>query len=915
MPPVAPEASWASRLPLADVLQRLGCQREGLSAQEAARRLALHGANRVERLERAGALAQLARQFTQFFSLILWAAAGLALLAEIENPGKGMARVAVAIVAVILASGLFAFIQEHRVENTLEALRNLMPQRIAALRDNRTVEVPIEQLVPGDVLLLGQGDVLPADCRLIEAMALRVNMASLTGESVPLVRDAHALDVPGALHDPLRSANLLLAGSAIVAGQARAVVFATGALTELGRIARLSQTVAPGDSPLQQQLAHLSRVIAVLAMAIGLSMFAIGAAIGVPVWQNLLFAIGIIVAMVPEGLQPTLTLSLVLAAQRMARRQVLIRHLSSVETLGRVSVICTDKTGTLTLNRMQAQEVWLSGHLQPVEALQPADQGAQQAIDLFTVARACHELKPARSPGTTGWLGDPMEVALVELAQRVRPRAPVLDRVDEIAFDAQRMRQSVVVETPQGRVLLCKGALETVLPLCTMLRDAAGDVPLDEPMRAAVVAAQEGMAARGLRVLAFACRGLCAGGVGASSESELVFLGLVGLHDPPRPEVAAALACCRSAGIRVVMVTGDHPLTALALARSVDLVGPDPVCVVTGDQFENMSTDQRESLADQPQLVFARASARHKLRVVEMFKARGQIVAVTGDGVNDAPALKAAHIGIAMGRSGTEVAKQAADVVLVDDNFASIVNGIEEGRAVFTNIRKFLTYVLVHNVAELAPYLVFALARVPLPLTPIQALVIDMGTDSLTALGLGAERPAPGVMRRPPRPPEERLLDRGVAVRAYLFLGLIEAAAALAAYLYVLHQAGWHYGQVLDPLDPLYLRATSACMATIIVLQAVNVFLCRSATRSVVSTGVGGNRWIAWGVLLQVVLLILIHYTAWGNQAIGTAPLAWDVWLFMLPFAIVMLALEELRKAWMRRRLLALERDGPSQQN
>jgi magnesium-transporting ATPase (P-type) len=407
------------------------------------------------------------------------------------------------------------------------------------------------------------------------------------------------------------------------------------------------------------------------------------------------------------------------------------------------------------------------------------------------------------------------------------------------------------------------------------------------------------MTERGLRVLALAYRDLPVGELVA--EHDLVFAGLVGLEDPPRAEVANAIQRCRRAGIKVIMVTGDHPRTARAIAREIGLVQSAEAAVITGDQLRDLSDAELRLVLDDPELIFARVVADQKLRIVQALKDKHQVVAVTGDGVNDAPALKSAHIGIAMGISGTDVAKEAADMVLLDDNFASLVNGIEEGRAVFQNIRRFLTYILAHNVPQLVPYLAFVLFRIPLALTPLQSIAIDMGTDSLTALGLGVERPTPQAMERPPRSLQQRLLDGPLAFRAYLFLGAIEAVGAMSAFFFVLYRGGWTYGHDLTLRDPLYLRATTACFSTIVVMQIVNVFLCRSATRSLQATGLGGNVLILWGVALEAALVLLIDYTAWGNVVLGTAPLSRREWLFILPFGFGLLALEELRK-WLARR-------------
>jgi sodium/potassium-transporting ATPase subunit alpha len=886
-------------LSVAEALSSAGSTLAGLTSQEAGRRFRDYGPNRVEQVRRRPWPLRLLQEFAQFFSIILWIAAALAFLAERSSPGEGMARIGYAIVIVILISGIFSFWQEYRNERTLAALQNLLPQQVKVLRNNTIAQLTIEQLVIGDIILVGAGDNVPADCRLIEAFDVRVNDATITGESLPKVRDAQPCDEV----QPLRSRNILLAGTSLVSGEGKAVVFATGGQTEFGRIAHLTQTGSTGISPLRRELAHLSRMIAVLAVAVGLGFFAIGSAMGVPFWHDFIFSIGIIVAMVPEGLLPTLTLSLVLAAQRMAKRKVLIRHLTSVETLGSATVICTDKTGTLTENRMQVRELLLGLERYPLSALTMRSDLVAHQREFFLTAALCHSLHETERHGQKVLLGDPMEAALVEMGRAALPSLSPSYSVDEVSFDADRMRQSVVYEVQGGKVLYCKGAPESLYPLCQHIIEAGAIRPLDAATLAAIVQAQNAMAERGLRILAFATRNLPSGCERSAFEQDMVFLGLVGLEDPPRPDVPEAIGKCRTAGIKVIMVTGDHPRTASAIAREIGLTqSPNPK-VVTGVQLHNLSESELQFLLDAPEIIFARVGADQKMRIVEVLKKMRHIVAVTGDGVNDAPALKAAHIGIAMGISGTDVAKQAADMVLLDDNFAGIVSAIEEGRAVFQNIRKFLTYSLVHNVAQLVPYLAFGLFRIPLPLTPIQVLSIDMGTDSLTALGLGVERSSPAIMRLAPRKQNERLLNLPLALRAYLFLGLIEAAAAMAAYFYVLLDGGWHFGQNLAPTDPLYLRATTACFSAIIVMQIVNVFLCRSSVRSVFSIGFIDNRLILCGVLLELAFLLLINYSAWGNMILDTAPVPPGLWLFIIPLAVGMLVLEEARK-WLVRRSL-----------
>jgi calcium-translocating P-type ATPase len=869
----------------------------GLAADEAARRLTEFGPNHVEEVAREHLLLGFAREFTHFFAIILWIGAALAFLAEHFDPGQGMARLGIAIVGVILVNGIFSFWQEYKAEQAVAALRQLLPQKVQALRGGEIVEMPATGLVPGDIVLLEEGTIIPADCRLIEAFGLRVNTATVTGESLPKARTTEPSAELSVDNSPLYARNVVLAGTSVVSGQARAVVYATGMHTEFGRIAHLTQTVGTGSSPLQREIARLSRIVAALATGMGVALFFIGQAMGLPTWENLLFAIGIIVANVPEGLLPTVTLSLAMATQRMAKRNALVRHLPAVEALGSTTTICCDKTGTLTQNRMSVQRLWLGGGFLDFGDLAAQPRLPRDNYELFANAALCHNLKIVDDK----LLGDPMEVALAAVGRQVAGELADHRRIDEIPFDTDRKRMSVLSETSQGRMLYCKGAPETVLSACDFVQFDAGIVPLDPVARTRLLAAQRQMAEAGLRVLAFAH---CAVKDGMPTEERgMILSGLVGLEDPPRAEVPDAIARCATAGIRIIMVTGDHPHTALAIARQIGLVKGDQPVVINGDQLRSISPTQLQLALDAKEIIFARVAAEQKMLIVQALQKKGEIVAVTGDGVNDAPALKTADIGIAMGIAGTDVAKEAADLILLDDNFASIVAAIEEGRAVFDNIRKFLTYILSSNIPELVPYLAFVLFRIPLPLTIIQILAVDLGTDMLPALALGAEKPDPAVMQRPPRARNERLLSWGMLVRAYLFLGVLEAAAAMAVFFFVLEAAGWHYGVSLDRSAPLYLQATSACLATIVVMQMMNVILCRHPFNSTFSTGLFGNRYILLGLAAELGVILCIIYTPAGNWLFGTAAIGAEVWLLALAGAALMWAFEELRKAWLRRML------------
>ena len=883
-----------------EALKSLKSSHDGLSQNEALRRLKEFGPNQIDKVPPESLLISFLKEFIHFFALILWLAAGLAFFADYRQPGEGMDALGYAILGVIVINGLFAFWQQFRAERAVAALEKLLPHYVKVLRDNNISLILATHLVPGDLILLQEGDNVSADCRIIEAFSLRVNNATVTGESMPKARDAE----PSSEEDLLHGRNTLLAGTSVVSGEGRAVVFATGMHTEFGKIAHLTQTTSSGSSPLQLEITRLSRIVVAIAFSLGVAFFFIGQVIGLSFWENFIFAIGIIVALVPEGLLPTLTLALAMSTQRMAKRNALIRHLPSVEALGSATVICTDKTGTLTQNRMEINKLYVNGQIITRFEAKRQPELAKVYRRFFEDALLCNNLKETVIAGKPEFLGDPMEIALVRLAKTCLGETISYPKINEVPFDTDRKRLSTVHQTPDGPVLYCKGALEMLLPLCTHVQLGEKIVPVNVDIQQAFINALEKMASEGLRVLAFAWRELKVGHDVGSEEHDLILSGLVGLEDPPRPEVPDAIQKCHEAGIKVIMVTGDHPHTALAIGRQIGQIQSDTPVIITGEQLRRLSETQLRLALDAPDIIFARVGADQKMRIVSALKKMNHIVAVTGDGVNDAPALKMADIGIAMGIMGTDVAKESADMILLDDNFASIVAAIEEGRAVYDNIRKFLSYILTSAVPELVPYLFFALFNIPLPLTIIQILAVDLGTDMLPALGLGANPPAQGIMTRPPKERNERLLNWPLLLRAYLFLGLLEASAAMTAYYLVLHNGGWAWGEALGIHDTLYQQATTACLASIIIMQIVNVFLCKTPDRTLFGSAIFSNRLILCGVTLEIILILVIIYTPWGQMIFGTAPIPLSIWLFMLPFAAAMLLLEEVRKwasiKWLR---------------
>lgn len=638
-------------------------QARGLSSEQARLRLEEAGPNVLKEAEGPHWAARLARNFTHLFAGLLWCAAALALLA-------GQPPLAAAIVLVIVVNALFSFAQEYRAERAVEALRQVLPQTSLVRRDGRVREVPAAELVPGDLLLLAPGDRISADGRLLYSAALEADVSMLTGESRPVTV---AVD------------EQVYAGSHVAAGTAEAQVTATGMETELGRIASLSRQTAAGGSPLEREMAVVTRVVAVLAVSIGVAFFLAAGALGMGLSERFVFGVGVIVALVPEGLLPTVTLSLALATQRMAERKAIVRRLSSVETLGETTIICTDKTGTLTANEMTVRRIWLDGRELDVtgagyrpEGGVARDGGNDPAVrELCRAAALCNNAH--LDPGDWTITGDPTEAALLTLARKAgldpaeeRSRLP---RVHEIPFDASTKQMATFHRDGDELIAFVKGAPGEVIPRCQVSGDEARQA----------LAAANAMAREALRVLAVARR---SGGEVDEAGEGLEFLGLVGMEDPPRPEVEDALARCRSAGVRVLMVTGDHALTAAAAAREVGLF-TGPGVSLQGARIDELDDAELREALRTPDLVVSRVTPEQKLRIAEALRASGEVVAMTGDGVNDAPALRAADIGVAMGVGGTDVARETADIVLLDDNFASIAAAVEEGRAVYDNIRRF----------------------------------------------------------------------------------------------------------------------------------------------------------------------------------------------------------------------------------
>lgn len=906
-------------LPVDELFEELGTSPTGLSDEEASIRLERYGPNILREIKGKSLILRFSENLFNLLAVLLWVGGVLSFVADMPELGW-------AIFAVIIINAAFSFWQEYRAERALDALKKLLPRKSRVLRNGAEKEVSAEELVPGDIILLDEGDSISADARLIEASNMRVDNSALTGESKPIYKMAEAV-ADGKAFIWTELPNLVFAGTTVASGTGKAAVIATGMHTEIGRIASLTQELKEDKSPLQIEIEKVTKIVTYIAVTMGVAFFFLGTYIGhLSLTAAFIFAIGIIVANVPEGLLPTVSLSLAMAVQRMVKRNAIIKRLSSVETLGCTTVICTDKTGTLTTNAMTVTKVWVNGKVNDVSGIryEPGGEFYQKGVALsrleirekgmyllFDSSVLCNNagVVPPRQKGEQwGITGDPTEAAMLVMAAKggidIEARRKALPRIGQLPFDSIRKMMTSVNMVDGRPVAFTKGAPKETLSFCTHILMGNEIVPFSDQLKEEVLAENDSQAREGLRVLAAAYRPLdfSDGFSVENTEKDLVFIGLVGMMDPPRAEVPDALELCHRAGIRVIMITGDYGLTALSIAKKIGLTKSQDPRVITGVELTEIDDEALKKTLLAEEVVFARVSPEHKMRIVSTLKEMDHVVAVTGDGVNDAPALKKADIGIAMGIRGSDVAKEAAAMILTDDNFASIVAAIEEGRAVYANIKKFVTYIFASNIPEIVPFIAFVLFRIPLPLTVMQILAVDLGTDLVPALGLGTERPEPGTMDRPPRPKNKRLLDIPLLLRAYCFLGPMEALACMSGFFFIYYQHGWMPGMEMTDSGLIYATATTMTLAGIVATQIGNVFACRTERESVFTVGLFSNKLVLWGIASELAIIALLIYTPFLQRIFGLAPLGIKEWAFLFAFTPVILLAEEGRKWIIRTR-------------
>ena len=878
----------------------------GLTRQQTALRLAEHGPNMLPHFARTSLWVRFARQFTDFFALVLLSASAVTLVAFLLGRDLGNLQLSIAILGVVVLNAWIGFGQEFMAERTADALKAMVPERTRVMRGGIRAEVAAAELVRGDVVLLEAGDSVPCDGRVVEAHQLSVDNSALTGESRPVPRYSGAVENAGS---PVDLANLVFMGTSVVTGTGRVVVRTTGLETEFGRIYRLTSLVPESVSPLQRQVAIMAKRVAGVAIIGGVIVFGLRLGARSPLVDVIVFALGVMVALVPEGLPATLSASLAFGVRRMARRNALVKRLLAVETLGSVSVICTDKTGTLTSAEMTVQVIWESGRSHRVSGSGYAPEGSvedtERVRSLLLTAALCSNavLLPPQAGRRLGWrvLGDTTEGAFVVAALKAGidldteiANAP---RTWEFPFDPGRKMMSTIHRIDSGYLACVKGAPQELIPRSQGVLWNGVVQPLGRHIRVQIEREVDSMATSGLRVLAVAKRALSEPRpTQVQAESELLLLGLVAMADPPREGVAQAIADCRRAGIRVHMLTGDHSLTAAAIGKQIGLLrGPHPQ-VVSGAELEAMSEARlRKLLQVSDEVIFARLKPEHKLRIVSSLKDAGEVVAVTGDGANDAPALKRADVGVAMGLGGTDVAREASQLVLLDDSFASIAAAVELGRSVYDNIRKFLIYLFSHNIAELAPILAASAIGFPLlPLTALQMLAIDLGSDVMPALALGLERPEPGTMDRPPRSPRELLFSWAVVWR-FLFLGSIQSLGVVFAFFWKVHQSGLPFSAI-HAGNPYYVEAMTMTQAGIVVSQFFNGFAVRTDHESVFKIGLLSNWRLVAAEIFGLCMMASISYVPPLQRLFHTGPLTLEDWAVLGGFGVLLFCAEEVRK-------------------
>lgn len=895
------KVNWYS-LEMQEVSSKLNTDLEkGISSELAKERLKTYGYNELTGKSGPTIWQMLLSQFQDFLVLILIGASLVsALIGEVTD--------SLVIILIVILNAVLGVVQEFRANKALEALKKMAAPEAKVIRDGKITEIPARELVPGDLVILEAGNYVPADLRLVESVNLKIEEASLTGESVPVEKNAEIVfneDVP--LGDRSNSAFM---STVVTYGRGKGIVVGTGMNTEIGLIAEMLESYEEEITPLQKKLAELGKILGIASLAICGVVFLLGLIRGVPVLEIFMTAVSLAVAAIPEGLPAIVTIVLALGMQRMVKRHSIIKKLHAVETLGSTTVICSDKTGTLTQNEMTARKIFVNGKFYSIsgEGYRPEGEFTLdgEKVDpladpdlkmLFTIGALCNDAKLEES-GTDGdktyrIIGDPTEGCLVVGAAKASICLEELNktkpRLQEIPFDSERKRMTTFHPHKDGYIACIKGAPDVMLNLSNRILKDGQILNLTDDDRKQILEANHSMASQALRVLAFAFKlenEIPKDPKPEEVEKDMIFVGLVGMIDPARPEAKEAIQICKDAGIRPVMITGDYKDTAEAIARDLGMMDEDSK-VVTGAELDAMSDEELVSIADEVS-VYARVSPIHKLRIVEAIKQNNHIVAMTGDGVNDAPALKKADIGIAMGITGTDVAKETAEMILTDDNFASIVAAVEEGRVIYSNIRKFIFFLLSCNIAEILIIFVAMLVGLPIPLKPIQLLWLNLLTDAFPALALGMEAKEPDIMKKPPRNPDEPIMDSRMKVQIAV-QSIFMTVAVLGVFVFALNRT-----------SNLQVAQTYA-FATLIFSELLRAYTSRSETLSVFKLGIFSNKYMLGGTLISFLLLLVVIYVPALREIFDTVKLSIYDWDVIVLFGLIPFVAAEVSKIFLRR--------------
>jgi len=904
----------AASLPTKELFEELKTSPEGLTSEQAKLRLKMYGYNELSEKRQIPFIHKFVAHLRDLFGILL-------LVASILSYISGSPELALIILAVVFVNIFVSMFQESRAEKAMATLKSWMPQFAKVIRDGELKKIPVKEIVPGDIVFLEEGDRVPADARLIEAFDLWTNNVPLTGESEPQPRIAEPVKTLEKAY--LYAPNLVFMSTSVAKGQGKAVAYSTGMTTQFGRIANLTQTIREEESPLQKEIALTAKYDFIIAVAVGASFFAASFLfLHVSLATSIFFMIGVMVACVPEGLQVTVSSALAINVLKMVKENVLVKRLSAVQTLGSVTVICTDKTGTITKGEMTVNKLWVYNQAIDVSGLgykpegyftindqPPKERDTASLEKLLEIAALCNSAKlDPPSDRNRNWsvIGDPTDGALLVAAlkssvniQDALTEKPI---IDVLPFSFERKRMTTIHSLDGDVYIYTKGAPRNILDLCTKLIVNGKVEELNEENMMWTESRLHEFANEGLRVIAVAYKQMAKSNYikNENVESDLILVGLAAMRDPPRVEVKDAVLKAKQAGVKTVIITGDYGPTAEAIAQEVGIVERHSGQIIRGIDLDDLSDQVVINEVRKGNVIFARVSPEQKLRIVEVLKKNAEIVAVTGDGANDAPSLKEADIGVAMGASGTDVAREAADIVLLDDSFASIVKAIESGRAIYENIRKFIVYVFSHNWAELIPFIFYAVLGIPLPLLVTQVLAIDLVIDVIPSLALSRELPEAGIMEEPPRSIRERLFTRRVLLRS-VFIGVIIAGGAMIGCLNAWTAGGWHFGMQLAANNPVYVKGVTMTFAGIVVAQVGNVLACRTSKQSTFRVNLKTNKWIVFGIIAQVAILSLLVYLPLMQHIFTTTALSLSDWTFLVSLAAIVVLAEEIRKFFSRK--------------